>query len=409
MDQADGDMEVDQCLIGKFSSMGTTDKDVLVSQFRSLVGGQLEYDTCVFFLEMSNWNLQAAIGAYYDYKTPQTVTPTMSFVRDVTIGEGESVPPDTGFLKTWRIQNNGNERWPCSCTLRFVNGDKLDSPDWVAVRALGPSEVTDVCVRMKSPAKPGIYQGQWRMFSQSMTPFGDVIWVIITVEAGGLLGVTQQMSQFASALGNNSSLSSPFQDSNRSGGGNPFSFGSPSQQHQTGNSSGGNATDMEMATVQQEQSGENNNSSLLMRCLEPSAAAPPPPSTSCWSERSPTSAVCPVELMMTRAHALTAIDEEENQTVAACNFISRSSYDLNASSSSSTHHYQQQQVCRQISPSGSPTRKRSIEQHLASPEAPSPIRPTPSAHHHQQDCCNIVAIRDKTLNSGAQQRLDFGS
>lgn len=31
----------------------------------------------------------------------------MSFVRDVTIGEGESVPPDTPFTKTWRIQNTG--------------------------------------------------------------------------------------------------------------------------------------------------------------------------------------------------------------------------------------------------------------------------------------------------------------
>ena len=31
----------------------------------------------------------------------------MTFVRDVTIGEGESVPPNTTFVKTWRIQNNG--------------------------------------------------------------------------------------------------------------------------------------------------------------------------------------------------------------------------------------------------------------------------------------------------------------
>lgn len=34
----------------------------------------------------------------------------MSFVEDVTIGEGESVPPDTPFTKTWRIQNTG-ARW----------------------------------------------------------------------------------------------------------------------------------------------------------------------------------------------------------------------------------------------------------------------------------------------------------
>lgn len=52
-------------------------------------------------------NLQAAIGAYYDFESPNIAAPCMSFVRDVTIGEGESVPPDTPFTKTWRIQNTG--------------------------------------------------------------------------------------------------------------------------------------------------------------------------------------------------------------------------------------------------------------------------------------------------------------
>lgn len=31
----------------------------------------------------------------------------MSFVRDVTIGEGEAVPPNMKFVKTWKIQNPG--------------------------------------------------------------------------------------------------------------------------------------------------------------------------------------------------------------------------------------------------------------------------------------------------------------
>lgn len=52
-------------------------------------------------------NLQAAIGAYYDFESPNINAPSMSFVEDVTIGEGESVPPDTPFTKTWRIQNTG--------------------------------------------------------------------------------------------------------------------------------------------------------------------------------------------------------------------------------------------------------------------------------------------------------------
>ena len=31
----------------------------------------------------------------------------MSLVKDVTIGEGEEVPPATKFIKTWKLQNSG--------------------------------------------------------------------------------------------------------------------------------------------------------------------------------------------------------------------------------------------------------------------------------------------------------------
>ena len=33
--------------------------------------------------------------------------PCMALVNDVTIGEGEAIPPNTPFVKTWRVKNNG--------------------------------------------------------------------------------------------------------------------------------------------------------------------------------------------------------------------------------------------------------------------------------------------------------------
>lgn len=75
------------------------------------------------FIFCSNRNLQAAIGAYYDFESPNVNTPSMSFVEDVTIGEGESVPPDTPFTKTWRIQNTGLEQVPFFCLLNVYAAD----------------------------------------------------------------------------------------------------------------------------------------------------------------------------------------------------------------------------------------------------------------------------------------------
>ncbi|KAL3842326.1 hypothetical protein ACJMK2_020354 [Sinanodonta woodiana] len=191
----DVDNDVDGRLLQQFSSMGTTDKEVLIAEFQRLLGNQLTPSICAFFLDMNNWNLQAAIGAYYDLDQPNIRPLSMIFVRDITIGDGEAVPPSTKFTKTWRIKNSGDEMWPPGCNLRFCTGDNLSNTDRVIVDMIPPGEETNVSVEMQSPASPGVYQSQWRMNTPTGLFFGDPIWVIITVEENGLLGVTQQLSK----------------------------------------------------------------------------------------------------------------------------------------------------------------------------------------------------------------------
>ena len=47
-------------------------------------------------------NLQAALNGWFEYGGA-VVLPQARFVLDITIGEGESVPPNNQFTKTWRI------------------------------------------------------------------------------------------------------------------------------------------------------------------------------------------------------------------------------------------------------------------------------------------------------------------
>ncbi|XP_066862154.1 protein ILRUN isoform X2 [Kogia breviceps] len=166
------DVDLDPELMQKFSCLGTTDKDVLISEFQRLLGFQLNPAGCAFFLDMTNWNLQAAIGAYYDFESPNISVPSMSFVEDVTIGEGESIPPDTQFIKTWRIQNSGAEAWPPGVCLKYVGGDQFGHVNMVMVRSLEPQEIADVSVQMCSPSRAGMYQGQWRMCTATGLYYG---------------------------------------------------------------------------------------------------------------------------------------------------------------------------------------------------------------------------------------------
>ncbi|RWS30247.1 hypothetical protein B4U80_00683, partial [Leptotrombidium deliense] len=242
-------MDIGAELLQRFQCLGTQDKDVLIREFqRFLPPNQLSSEGCAFFLDMNNWyfivsfdslyscprfaypnachcfvliiairNLQQAICAYFDLDAPkdfgQNSLPSMTFVKDVTIGEGEEVPPNTRFIKTWRIQNSGVERWPIGCVLRFVAGDQMTTCERVIVDPLEPGHITDVSVEMISPSKAGIFQGQWRISTATGQYFGEVIWVIITVAEGGLLGLTQQMDSFHS-------LGSPVKSLNESM--NPF-------------------------------------------------------------------------------------------------------------------------------------------------------------------------------------------
>nr|CAG4646544.1 EOG090X0CQ9 [Macrothrix elegans] len=205
--------DIEQNLLQQFSCMGTTDHDVLISQLRKLVGDDVNETTASFFLDMNNWNLQAAICSYFEFQTNHKL-PNMTLVQDVTIGEGESVPPDTNFVKTWKVANNGDERWPEGSYLAFTGGVNLSMQSTVPVSPLNPGEVTDISVDMVSPSLAGMYESKWRMATPSGSYFGDTIWVIISVAEGGTLALTQQLTHF-NALGsvipsNTSAALNPF-------------------------------------------------------------------------------------------------------------------------------------------------------------------------------------------------------
>jgi len=206
-----GMSNLDEDLMERLRSITTSNREDLIAQFRSTTKAMLTDEGCAFFLEMSNWNLNEAILAYYDAEMPTDKIPQMRFVADVTVGEGEAIPPSTRFVKTWRVENSGAEPWPNNCSLRFVNGDRLQDRDEIYVGSLAPGEQTNISVDITSPSISKIIRSQWRLFTSAGVPFGDPIWLIASVEEGGLMGITQQLDQCHS-LGmnvNNNNINHP--------------------------------------------------------------------------------------------------------------------------------------------------------------------------------------------------------
>lgn len=172
MSSSTGMSNLDEDLMERLRSITTSNREDLIAQFRSTTNAVLTDEGCAFFLEMSNWNLNEAILAYYDAEMPTDKVPQMRFIADVTVGEGEAVPPNTRFVKTWRVENCGQEQWPNNCSLRFVNGDRLQDRDEIYVGSLVPGEQTNISVDIVSPSMSKIIRSQWRLFTPAGVPFG---------------------------------------------------------------------------------------------------------------------------------------------------------------------------------------------------------------------------------------------
>ncbi|RUS70523.1 hypothetical protein EGW08_021711 [Elysia chlorotica] len=191
----DVDNEFDGELLNQFRTLGTTDRDVLIAEFQAVLGNTLNPESCAFFLDMNDWNLQNAVCSYYDLEQPVSILPSMRVLEDITLGNGEAVAPNTTFVKAWRIKNSGSDHWPPGCQLQYYSGDSMCAIERRVLPALSPGESTEVSVEMKSPATPGFYNSIWRVFTPTGTMFGDPIQWSIAVSEGGLLGITQQLAR----------------------------------------------------------------------------------------------------------------------------------------------------------------------------------------------------------------------
>ncbi|CAN0396300.1 unnamed protein product, partial [Ectocarpus sp. 13 AM-2016] len=59
---------------------------------------------------------------------------TTRFVTDVSVADGSPLPPNTRFVKTWCMRNDGPVTFPAGCKIVPVGGDLMAGPeDGVAV------------------------------------------------------------------------------------------------------------------------------------------------------------------------------------------------------------------------------------------------------------------------------------
>lgn len=86
------------------------------------------------------------------------------FIKDVTIPDGTSIPINTSYVKTWRVQNTGNVPWKGRYLMRVTPPSKLlcSSPAMVPIPETLPGEIIDISVPFVTPHLPGSCRTDWK-------------------------------------------------------------------------------------------------------------------------------------------------------------------------------------------------------------------------------------------------------
>ena len=115
-------------------------------------------------------------------------TDHVRYVSDVTIPDGSVFKPGEGFVKTWRLTNDGTCPWTSGYALVFAGGERLEAAELVPLaKEVQPNETVDVSIPMKAPTAAGSYTGRWNLANANGHTLGSgpdgkgMLWVQVQV------------------------------------------------------------------------------------------------------------------------------------------------------------------------------------------------------------------------------------
>lgn len=106
--------------------------------------------------------------------------PECTFVRDVTIPDGQIVAAGTKFKKTWLVKTGVNG-WPAGCTLAHICGDKMGAT-CVAFGPQKPNALVPISVDFTAPSHPGKVTSKWRVAGPDGKRFGHHLWSTVVIK-----------------------------------------------------------------------------------------------------------------------------------------------------------------------------------------------------------------------------------
>ena len=106
----------------------------------------------------------------------------MAFVTDVTIPDGQVIPPGSKFVKTWRIKNTGTTTWIANYKVRLWAGNSFGAPSsFLLGQEVKPNSEVDISIEFTAPSQSGEYIASWILSDVQEANFGTTFFVNFVV------------------------------------------------------------------------------------------------------------------------------------------------------------------------------------------------------------------------------------
>lgn len=102
---------------------------------------------------------------------------------DLTYPDGTEVKPGEAIDKQWKVKNAGTCNWDSTYTLQLMGGESMGAASPQALVPARNGTETVIAIQFTAPSEPGSYTSQWKAYGPGGQPFGDLLYIDITVMA----------------------------------------------------------------------------------------------------------------------------------------------------------------------------------------------------------------------------------
>ena len=112
---------------------------------------------------------------------PQECVNDMNFISDVTIPDNTFVAYGSSVDKQWQVENTGTCNWDASYRLRYLGGALLGAPEEILLYPARAGTQATIQILFTAPFTDGVYESAWQAYDPQGIPFGDAIYIRVTV------------------------------------------------------------------------------------------------------------------------------------------------------------------------------------------------------------------------------------